>query len=133
MKENDKIWQIIGIIFIVYLIIWLWPVVFHRPFFNSNNGNIPVDISPRPPMNITVPTNGNFKAYPLPEGNEYTYPTPVTETPYDPSQPDPVAPPHSADEPGDQVACTMEAKQCPDGSYIGRQGPNCEFAPCPGN
>lgn len=28
-------------------------------------------------------------------------------------------------------ACTMEAKQCPDGSYVGRQGPNCEFAACP--
>lgn len=31
------------------------------------------------------------------------------------------------------VACTMEAKQCPDGTYVGRQGPRCEFAPCPGN
>ena len=29
------------------------------------------------------------------------------------------------------VACTMEAKMCPDGSYVGRQGPNCEFAKCP--
>ncbi|EKD32941.1 MAG: hypothetical protein ACD_76C00109G0004 [uncultured bacterium] len=29
------------------------------------------------------------------------------------------------------VACTMEAKQCPDGSYVGRTGPNCEFAACP--
>lgn len=29
-------------------------------------------------------------------------------------------------------ACTEEAKQCPDGSYVGRTGPNCEFAPCPG-
>ena len=28
------------------------------------------------------------------------------------------------------VACTMEAKQCPDGSYVGRTGPNCEFTPC---
>lgn len=28
-------------------------------------------------------------------------------------------------------ACTMEAKLCPDGSYVGRTGPNCEFAPCP--
>lgn len=27
-------------------------------------------------------------------------------------------------------ACTMEAKICPDGSAVGRQGPNCEFAPC---
>lgn len=31
------------------------------------------------------------------------------------------------------VACTMEAKLCPDGSYVGRIPPKCEFAPCPGN
>ncbi|MDD5050722.1 MAG: hypothetical protein PHV93_03195 [Candidatus Pacebacteria bacterium] len=30
------------------------------------------------------------------------------------------------------VACTMEAKICPDGSSVGRVGPNCEFAECPG-
>ncbi len=29
------------------------------------------------------------------------------------------------------VACTMEAKVCPDGSYVGRSGPKCEFAACP--
>jgi hypothetical protein len=29
------------------------------------------------------------------------------------------------------VACTMEAKLCPDGSYVGRSGPRCEFAACP--
>lgn len=29
------------------------------------------------------------------------------------------------------VACTMEAKLCPDGSSVGRTGPNCEFAECP--
>ena len=29
------------------------------------------------------------------------------------------------------VACTAEAKICPDGSAVGRVGPNCEFAPCP--
>lgn len=28
-------------------------------------------------------------------------------------------------------ACTAEAKLCPDGSAVGRTGPNCEFAPCP--
>lgn len=33
---------------------------------------------------------------------------------------------------GNMVACTMEAKSCGDGTYVGRQGPNCEFAPCPG-
>jgi murein DD-endopeptidase MepM/ murein hydrolase activator NlpD len=29
------------------------------------------------------------------------------------------------------VACTKEARICPDGSAVGRVGPNCEFAPCP--
>jgi hypothetical protein len=28
-------------------------------------------------------------------------------------------------------ACTLEAKICPDGSSVGRTGPNCEFAACP--
>jgi len=30
-----------------------------------------------------------------------------------------------------QQACTEEAKLCPDGTAVGRTGPNCEFAPCP--
>ncbi|MEK7514882.1 MAG: hypothetical protein AAB608_00675 [Patescibacteria group bacterium] len=30
------------------------------------------------------------------------------------------------------IACTEEAKLCPDGSAVGRTGPNCAFAPCPG-
>ncbi len=30
-----------------------------------------------------------------------------------------------------QIACTLDAKICPDGSAVGRQGPNCEFAACP--
>lgn len=32
----------------------------------------------------------------------------------------------------DNVACTLEAKLCPDGSAVGRKGPNCEFEKCPG-
>lgn len=28
------------------------------------------------------------------------------------------------------VDCTLEAKQCPDGSHVGRSGPNCEFEKC---
>lgn len=30
------------------------------------------------------------------------------------------------------VACTMDAKVCPDGSYVGRIPPNCDFEACPG-
>lgn len=29
------------------------------------------------------------------------------------------------------VGCTLEAKLCPDGSSVGRTGPNCAFADCP--
>lgn len=30
-----------------------------------------------------------------------------------------------------QRACAADAKLCPDGSYVSRTGPNCEFAECP--
>lgn len=33
---------------------------------------------------------------------------------------------------GGGTVCTMEAKLCPDGSSVGRTGPHCEFATCPG-
>lgn len=49
-----------------------------------------------------------------------------------PSAPSPIPGPTPGPTPS-PVACTMEAKLCPDGSYVGRSGPNCEFAPCPGN
>uniref|UniRef100_A0A7C4LZW5 Uncharacterized protein n=1 Tax=candidate division CPR3 bacterium TaxID=2268181 RepID=A0A7C4LZW5_UNCC3 len=29
------------------------------------------------------------------------------------------------------VFCTMDARLCPDGSYVGRTPPKCDFAPCP--
>ena len=29
------------------------------------------------------------------------------------------------------VFCTQDAKLCPDGSYVGRTGPKCEFSECP--
>lgn len=32
-----------------------------------------------------------------------------------------------------QTVCTMDAKLCPDGSYVGRIGPDCHFAKCPGD
>lgn len=38
-----------------------------------------------------------------------------------------------AQAPTDGLACTEEAKLCPDGSAVGRTGPNCEFAECPLN
>ena len=40
-------------------------------------------------------------------------------------------PDYQSEKPTEPVACTMEAKICPDGSAVGRTGPNCEFAQCP--
>lgn len=34
--------------------------------------------------------------------------------------------------PVEPVFCTMDAKMCPDGSFVGRIPPDCKFAPCPG-
>lgn len=38
---------------------------------------------------------------------------------------------HPATPSPEGVACTMEAKLCPDGSAVGRGGPSCAFSPCP--
>jgi len=27
----------------------------------------------------------------------------------------------------EQIMCTQDAKQCPDGRWVGRSGPRCEF------
>ena len=32
--------------------------------------------------------------------------------------------------PSGDIYCTQDAKLCPDGSYVSRTGPNCEFTPC---
>lgn len=38
-----------------------------------------------------------------------------------------------ADADQEMIFCTQDAKVCPDGSYVGRSGPDCEFSPCPGS
>ncbi len=52
------------------------------------------------------------------------------------STPNPTPTPNSTPTPSptptpNQIACTMEAMQCPNGSYVSRQGPTCAFAACP--
>ncbi len=31
----------------------------------------------------------------------------------------------------ESLVCTQEVKTCPDGSFVGKVGPECQFAPCP--
>jgi len=44
--------------------------------------------------------------------------------------PAPIVTPTTPVDGGEAVACTMDAMMCPDGTYVGRSGPNCEFV-CP--
>lgn len=39
----------------------------------------------------------------------------------------------SPDQFRESTICNSEAKICPDGSTVGRSGPNCEFTACPGD
>lgn len=39
--------------------------------------------------------------------------------------------PNQAAEETSPIACTMDAKMCPDGTYVGRIPPNCDFEVCP--
>lgn len=40
--------------------------------------------------------------------------------------------PVSSEDDDEGVMCTMDAMECPDGSYVGRIPPSCSFAACPG-
>lgn len=59
-------------------------------------------------------------------------PDEVQTEPGDTPPPDEVVDPEGPMPPEwEPVACTLDAKQCPDGSYVGRVAPDCEFAVCP--
>lgn len=67
-----------------------------------------------------------------PDGRNFTKQIPEQPRPPVAS---PVVPPNNGNDDGaNQVVCTMDAMQCPDGSYVGRTGPRCEFVcPSPSN
>lgn len=65
---------------------------------------------------------------PTPTTNPTASPSPSpTPTPSPTSTPQTSPSPNPTDDPG---ICTQDAKQCPDGSWVGRTGPDCEFV-CP--
>lgn len=45
--------------------------------------------------------------------------------------PAPAQTPAPAPSSSDEVVCAQDLQQCPDGSYVTRGGPKCEFATCP--
>lgn len=46
-------------------------------------------------------------------------------------KPLPEAPPPPALQEEDRLVCPADVKECPDGSFVSRTGPRCEFAACP--
>lgn len=84
------------------------------------------------PKELIIPVvDGHFK----PDIDKSEAPTNST-TPSTPSTTPPKTaennnPPVKPTTPSSPVMCTMEAKECPDGSFVGRSGPKCEFAICP--
>jgi|GEM_PF-933999 len=78
------------------------------------------------------PINGSYpEQCNTPDGKHFVQDveetTPEEETPVTP-----VVPRNPGAVKPEPVFCTMDAKICPDGTGVGRVGPNCEFAPCPG-
>ncbi len=64
-----------------------------------------------------------------PEGDDFV-PVPIDTPRIEPNQPKNPSPGFDSD--GNGQICTLEAKSCGDGTYVGRTGPNCEFEKCPG-
>ncbi len=69
----------------------------------------PVENVVRPDIDIPVPSVGEYSPKLSPSVPRETEPTPSG---------------------GGGVYCTAEVMECPDGSYVGRQPPTCEFSPC---
>lgn len=57
----------------------------------------------------------------------------ISEEPFQAPTPTPVVPSTKKQTPPlkEGVICTQEVRLCPDGSFVARTGPKCEFAPCP--
>ena len=81
----------------------------------------PADARACPDGTTVTRTGPNCTFASCPPENAPDVPTPAIPAPTLPPEPDTPSP----------IACTMDAKVCPDGSAVGRTGPNCEFAPCP--
>jgi hypothetical protein len=128
-KEN-KIIEYIAIAIGIYFLVWFWPILFGSRV--SNN-----DFYPKPYVYGVgaLPPAPNYNPSVIQEVKlNVIKDTASDNTPQfiDTKNPQQDIPSYT---PGDntdiQVACTMEAKICADGSYVGRSGPNCEFSKCP--
>jgi len=78
-------------------------------------------------MNIYLNTSAEENQTAPPGQGNNTAQLPPVQLPLNIPPQLPIIPPGA----GSATTCTMDAKQCPDGSYVSRVGPDCEFASCP--
>jgi hypothetical protein len=114
-KVNHTVVAIVAIIAITIII----GLALTRPVVAPVT-SVDQDSTLTPSDNIETETNAGL------EGP--TEPAPLPPAPEPEDIPELIVPP--TDEP-EVVACTMDAKQGPDGIYVGRVAPDCNFAPCP--
>ncbi|MDO8500186.1 MAG: DNRLRE domain-containing protein [bacterium] len=102
-----------------------WEEATLRPMLKVNYSyTVTIEIAPTPPVEPTpIPPTATPTPAPSPLPPTPIPATPPKTTPHIPS-PKPITTPVP-------MACTQEAKQCPDGSYVSRTDKNCEFAKCP--
>jgi hypothetical protein len=125
IQKENKTWKYLGLIIVAYLILWFCGPMFNR----SRDVNVmyqPMpDYYPKPTPYQAGPTYKYDSVYnhdSNPQNDEpVTNPNPQVKVE--------IIPNHTNDD--GAVACTMDAKICADGSAVGREGPNCEFAKCP--
>lgn len=117
---NRHLEFIFGLVILFFMAVVLWKVIEPRPVTEV--------ITPAPTPSSeeedVIEPGVSF------EGEGLILPNPPVpdEAAPDITTPEPAPAEESPEQP---VACTMDAKMCPDGSYVGRVGPNCEFATCP--
>ena len=79
-------------------------------------------------ITVAVLGTGGYFTYRYLSKSQNPTPNPSASSGQD-AQPNPSA--KNSNNNNNPIVCTQDAKQCPDGSYVGRTGPKCEFAPCP--
>lgn len=116
--HNSQRMILIAIVLTVFLMLAAAVYAFLNPGLIDFNGTKKgQEISPVPEYQVTEPTRQEV--------------SPTLQAPS--PQPTPEDQDISQEETSEEeiIFCAQDVKQCPDGSYVSRQPPTCEFAPCP--
>lgn len=113
-----------------YFILGLTAIIFVIGGFLYINNPEPIEYETEEPVvcaqDALLCPDGSYVGRVAPDCQFQVCPLPPEGTQFE----DGTIPDTNTDLEEETVFCTMDAMQCPDGSYVGRTGPNCEFV-CP--